>query len=63
MPRSFDIIVFGIVTGGGLVGGAIVCGVATAGSSTALIDEGNTAFRSPRAAILAWSGCRASVPV
>jgi glycine/D-amino acid oxidase-like deaminating enzyme len=44
MSRSFDI----IVIGGGLVGGAIAWGAASAGASTALIDEGDIAFRAAR---------------
>jgi len=44
MPSSFDI----IVIGGGLVGGAIAWGAANAGASTALIDEGDLAFRAAR---------------
>lgn len=44
MPRSFDI----IVIGGGLVGGAIAWGAVRAGASTALIDEGDIAFRAAR---------------
>jgi glycine/D-amino acid oxidase-like deaminating enzyme len=44
MPSSFDI----IVIGGGLVGGAIAWGAASAGASTALIDEGDLAFRAAR---------------
>jgi glycine/D-amino acid oxidase-like deaminating enzyme len=44
MSNSFDI----IVIGGGLVGGAIAWGAAQAGASTALLDEGDVAFRAAR---------------
>lgn len=44
MPSSFDI----IIIGGGLVGGAIAWGAAIAGASTALLDEGDVAFRAAR---------------
>ena len=50
-----------IVIGGGLVGGAIAWGAARRGASVALLDEGDVAF-APRAAISAWSGCRAKAP-
>ena len=44
MPNSFDI----IVIGGGLVGGAIAWGATRAGARTALIDQGDIAFRAAR---------------
>jgi len=44
MPHTYDL----IVIGGGLVGGAIAWGAASAGATTALIDEGDIAFRAAR---------------
>ncbi len=43
-PAGFDI----LVIGGGLVGGAIAWGAARAGARTALLDEGDIAFRAAR---------------
>jgi hydrogen cyanide synthase HcnC len=44
MPSHFNI----IIIGGGLVGGAIAWGAARTGATTAMIDEGDIAFRAAR---------------